>query len=62
MGKDWLGAPLIKEVSVCAKCKKEARLHASLATWGPGARSRALVGSRGKAPGGGSGGKAPKSS
>ena len=31
-----------------------------LAAWGPGARLRAPVGSRGKAPGGGSGGSAPE--
>ena len=37
--------------SACAKCKKSKRAtRASLAAWGPGARLRAPVGSRGKAP------------
>ena len=48
--------------SVCvfsAKCKKsKGATRASLAAWGPGARLKAPVGSRGKAPGGGPGGEA----
>ena len=39
--------------SACAKCKKSKRAtRANLSAWGPGARLRAPVGSRGKAPGG----------
>ena len=37
-------------------------MRASLAAWGPGARLRAPVGFRGKAPGGGPGGGVPGSS
>ena len=49
--------------SAYAKFKKSKRaMRASLAAWGPGARLRAPVGSRGKAPGGGPGGEAPGSS
>ena len=45
----------------CAKCKKsKCATRASLAAWGPGARLRAPVGSRGKASGGGPGGEAPE--
>ena len=49
--------------SACAKCKKLKRAtRASLAAWGPGARLRAPVGSRGKALDGDAGGEALGSS
>ena len=65
MGKGWLGASLIKLLRTAQKKLKSttfANLAPGLAAWGPGARLRAPVGSRGKAPGGSPGGEAPGSS
>ena len=61
MGKGWLCAPLIKE-ALAQSAKNRRATCASLEAWGPVARLRAPVGSRGKAPGGGPGGEAPGSS
>ena len=65
MGKGWLGALLIKnrlhKVQKKKKKTQSAPTRASLAAWGPGPL-KGPVGSRGKTPGGGSGGEAPGSS
>ena len=63
MGKALLGGPLIKKYLRTVQKNRSAQ-RASLAAWGPGARLRAPVGSRGKVPGGVPGGEceAPGSS
>ena len=62
MGKRWLGALLIKNRLHKVQKKKQSAQRARALRRGVRARLRAPVGSRGKTPGGGSGGEGPGSS